>query len=127
MIKENERLKEDPLRFDLCASFQETVVDMLWSTTSRAAELLQPMSILLSGGVAANSRLREVFVERCAEAGLKFYYPKPILTTDNAAMIAAAGAAKLMRGETSAIDVDADPNLRLAVASRNGSSKRWKT
>src|SRR5262245_48637914 len=126
MIKENERLKEDPLRFDLCASFQETVVDMLWSTTSRAAELLQPRSVLLSGGVAANSRLREVFVERCAEAGLKFHYPKPILTTDNAAMIAAAGTAKLLRGETVDMEVNADPNMRLAVSDRNSPKRRWK-
>jgi N6-L-threonylcarbamoyladenine synthase len=127
MIKENEKLKEDPLRLDLCASFQEAVVNMLWSTTLRAAELLQPQSILLSGGVAANSRLREVFAERTAEAGLKFYYPKPILTTDNAAMIAAAGTAKLMRGETVDIDANADPNLRLAVSDRNAKKTRWKT
>ena len=126
MIKENERLKEDPFRFDLCASFQETVVDMLWSTTSRAAELLQPRSILLSGGVAANSRLREVFIERCAQAGLKFHYPKPILTTDNAAMIAAAGTAKLLRGETVDMEVNADPNMRLAVSDRNSPKRRWK-
>ena len=127
MIKENEKLKEDPLRLDLCASFQEAVVNMLWATTLRAAELLHPQSILLSGGVAANSRLREVFAERTAEAGLKFYYPKPILTTDNAAMIAAAGTAKLMRGETVDIDANADPNLRLAVSDRNAKKTRWKT
>jgi N6-L-threonylcarbamoyladenine synthase len=87
---------------------------MLWSTTLKAVQRLRPKSIMLSGGVAANSRLREAFTERSAEAGLKFFYPKPILTTDNAAMIAAAGTAKLMRGETSPIDVNADPNVRLA-------------
>jgi len=127
MVKENEKLKEDPLRQDLCASFQETVVNMLWNTTLKAAESLRPHSIMLSGGVAANSRLREVFAERAAEAGLKFYYPKPIFTTDNAAMIAAAGTAKLMRGETVGIDVNADPNLRLAVSDRILPNKRWKT
>jgi len=114
MVKENEKIKEDPLRLDLCASFQESVVNMLWSTTLKAVQLLHPKSIMLSGGVAANSRLREAFTERAAEAGLKFCYPKPILTTDNAAMIAAAGTAKLMRGETSPIDINADPNMRLA-------------
>ena len=114
MVQKNEKLKEEPLRLDLCASFQESVVNMLWSTTLKAAQLHRPCSIMLSGGVAANSRLRETFAERCAEAGWKFYYPKPILTTDNAAMIAAAGTAKLMRGETAGIDVNADPNLRLA-------------
>jgi N6-L-threonylcarbamoyladenine synthase len=114
LVKENEHLKEDPLRLDLCASFQESVVNMLWSTTLKATHLLRPRSIMLSGGVAANSRLREAFAERIVEEGLKFYYPKPILTTDNAAMIAAAGTAKLMRGETAGIDVNADPNMRLA-------------
>src|SRR6185503_2174066 len=60
MVKENGLLKEDPLRPDLLASFQEAVVNMLWSTTSKAITLLHPRSIMLSGGVAANSRLREV-------------------------------------------------------------------
>jgi N6-L-threonylcarbamoyladenine synthase len=126
MVKENERLKEDPLRLDLLASFQEAIVNMLWSTTFKAVNLLEPRSVMLSGGVAANSRLREVFSERTAQAGLKFYYPKPILTTDNAAMIAAAGTAKLMRGEIADIDVNADPNLRLAVSDRNFPNQRWK-
>src|SRR5216117_2803225 len=80
MVKENEKLKEDPLRLNLCASFQEAVVNMLWSTTLKAVERLHPRSIMLSGGVAANSRLREAFTERTTQAGLKFYYPKPILT-----------------------------------------------
>jgi N6-L-threonylcarbamoyladenine synthase len=126
MVKENEKLKEDPLRLDLCASFQEAVVNMLWSTTLKAAKLLHPKSIMLSGGVAANSRLREVFNERSASAGLKFYYPKPILTTDNAAMIAAAGTAKLLRGEKADIAVNADPNMRLAVSDRQLPNQRWK-
>src|SRR5207247_583301 len=127
MVKENPELKHDPQRLDLLAGFQEAVVNMLWSTTSRAVALLHPRSVMLSGGVAANSRLREVFTVRTAESGLKFYYPKPILTTDNAAMIAAAGTAKLMRGETAGLDVNADPNLRLAVPDRNFPGKRWKT
>jgi N6-L-threonylcarbamoyladenine synthase len=99
---------------------------MLWSTTLKAADRLRPQSVMLSGGVAANSRLREVFTERTTEAGLKCYYPKPILTTDNAAMIAAVGTAKLMRGETAGIDVNADPNLRLAVPDHTPANRRWK-
>ena len=126
LVKENDKLQEDPQRLDLVASFQEAVVNMLWSTTLKAVRLLRPKSIMLSGGVAANSRLREVFSERSAEAGLHFYYPQPILTTDNAAMIAAAGTAKLMRGETASMDVNADPNLRLAVSERHFPDKRWK-
>ncbi|HLH32907.1 MAG TPA: tRNA (adenosine(37)-N6)-threonylcarbamoyltransferase complex transferase subunit TsaD [Terriglobia bacterium] len=114
LVKANEKLKEDPQRLDLCASFQESVVNMLWSTTLKATQKLRPKAIMLSGGVAANSRLREAFAERTVAEGLKFYYPRPILTTDNAAMIAAAGTAKLMRGETADIDENADPNMRLA-------------
>lgn len=127
LVKENEGYKEDPLRLDLAASFQETVVNILWATTLKAVHLLKPRSVMLSGGVAANSRLREVFLQRTEEARLKFYYPKPILTTDNAAMIAAAGTAKLLRGETADVDVNADPNLRLAVAERNFPIGRWRT
>jgi N6-L-threonylcarbamoyladenine synthase len=126
LVKENEKLKEDPQRLDLAASFQETVVNMLWSTTLKAIHLLRPRSVMLSGGVAANSRLREVFARRTEEAGIKFYYPRLILTTDNAAMIAAAGTSKLRRGETAGIDVNADPNLRLAASDRNFPDKRWR-
>ena len=104
----------DPARLDLLASFQEAVARMLWVTTEKAARALKPKALLLSGGVAANSRLKEYLTGKCAEAGLRFYFPTPLLTTDNAAMIAAAGTAKLMRGETVDLYFDADPNMRLA-------------
>jgi N6-L-threonylcarbamoyladenine synthase len=112
--KNESESREDPSRLDLLASFQEAVVRMLWTTTEKAARQLGPKTLLLSGGVAANSRLKEYLAEKCAEAGLAFCFPKPILTTDNAAMIAAAGAAKLLRGETADCYFEADPNLRLA-------------
>jgi N6-L-threonylcarbamoyladenine synthase len=124
--KNEEESRQDKDRLDLLASFQESVVEMLWSTTQKAAALLQPRSLMLSGGVAANSRLKEYLIEKAAETGLRFYVPKPILTTDNAAMIAAAGTAKLMRGETAGYDFDADPNMRLAVADQNFPDKRWR-
>jgi len=101
-------------------------VEMLWSTTHKAVTLLRPRSLMLSGGVAANSRLKEYLAEKTAECGLKFYVPSRILTTDNAAMIAAAGAAKLMRGETANFDFDADPNMRLAVNDNGFRDKRWR-
>jgi N6-L-threonylcarbamoyladenine synthase len=82
---------------------------------------------MLSGGVAANSRLKEYLAEKTAEHGLKFYVPARTLTTDNAAMIAAAGTAKLLRGETAAFDFDADPNMRLAVGDNGFAKRRWKT
>jgi N6-L-threonylcarbamoyladenine synthase len=112
--KNEEQTKADPHRLDILAGFQEGIVNMLWRTTEKAAALMKPRSLILSGGVAANSRLKEVFAERCAEAGLRFHVPRPIFTTDNAAMIAAAGTAKFMRDEVVGMNADADPNMRLA-------------
>jgi N6-L-threonylcarbamoyladenine synthase len=112
--KDEAATREDPHRLDILASFQEAVVHMLWSTTAKAAAQLKPRSLMLSGGVAANSRLKEFLVEKTAEAGLGFYFPKPIFTSDNAAMIAAVGSAKLLRGETSGMALSPDPNWRLA-------------
>jgi hypothetical protein len=82
---------------------------MVWATTAKAAAQLKPRSLMLSGGVAANSRLKEYLGEKAAEAGLGFYFPKPIFTSDNAAMIAAVGTAKLLRGETSGMEVTPIP------------------
>ncbi len=124
--KNEEETRQDPERLDLLASFQESIVEMLWSTTQKAARLLQPRSLMLSGGVAANSRLKEFLAEKAAAAGLQFYVPKLILTTDNAAMIAAAGTAKLMRGETAGFDFNVDPNMRLAVADNGTNHKPWR-
>jgi tRNA N6-adenosine threonylcarbamoyltransferase len=124
--KNEEETRQDPARLDLLASFQESVVEMLWSTTHKAVTLLKPRSLMLSGGVAANSRLKEYLTEKATECGLKFYVPARILTTDNAAMIAAAGTAKLLRGETANFDFDADPNMRLAVAENGLRTKPWR-
>jgi N6-L-threonylcarbamoyladenine synthase len=125
--KNEEGTRKDRERLDLLASFQEGIVNALWSTTAKAAARLSPRSIMLSGGVAANSRLREVFAERTAESHLKFYFPKPALTTDNAAMIAAAGTAKLHRHEFADFAVNADPNLRLATPAKDHRNIRWRT
>jgi len=125
--KDEEESKHDPGRLDLLAGFQEAVVNMLWSTTEKAVGLMRPRSLILSGGVAANSRLKEVLAERCAEAGVHFHCPRPIFTTDNAAMIAAAGTAKFMRGETVDMTANADPNMRLAPTEKDFPVKRWRT
>jgi N6-L-threonylcarbamoyladenine synthase len=125
--KNEDETKSDPRRLDVLAGFQEAVVNMLWATTEKAISLLRPQSLILSGGVAANSRLKQVLTERCAAAGLAFHYPRPIFTTDNAAMIAAAGTAKFMRGETVDMNANADPNLRLAVPEKDFPDRRWRT
>ena len=101
-------------------------MNMLWATTEKAAASLHPRSLILSGGVAANSRLKEVLAERCAAVGLNFHCPRPIFTTDNAAMIAEAGTAKFMRGEVVGMDADADPNMRIAVAHETGRSRPFR-
>ncbi len=120
------RTRTDPARLDLLAGFQEGVVDALVSRTMAAARKLRPKAILLSGGVAANSRLREAMREAALERGLDFFHPSPILTTDNAVMIAAAGSSKLQRGEQSPYDLDADPSLRLAPTPTPSKKGRWK-
>jgi N6-L-threonylcarbamoyladenine synthase len=98
---------------DLCASFQEAIVDVLTRKALEAAAREHIGRLVLCGGVAANSRLRTVFEERSVEAGLKAFLPPPKLCTDNAAMIAVAGTFLLERGERASFDLNANPAARL--------------
>jgi N6-L-threonylcarbamoyladenine synthase len=98
---------------DLAASFQEAIVDVQVSKTISAATAKGVDTVLLGGGVVANTRLRERLEADGAAAGLLVRFPPPELCTDNAAMIACVGAARLARGERSSLDIAADPNLRL--------------
>lgn len=99
---------------DLCASFQEAVVDVQVAKAVRAAVEFETPTIFLSGGVAANSRLRELLASECEKAEVKLYYPSPALCTDNAAMIACCGAFRYRRGIRSGPDLAPDPNLPIA-------------
>jgi N6-L-threonylcarbamoyladenine synthase len=99
---------------DLAASFQEAIVDVQASKTMAAARDRGVGTVLLGGGVVANTRLRERMQAAAAEAGIDVRFPSRPLCTDNGAMIAAAGAARLARGERSPFDVAADPGLELA-------------
>lgn len=82
---------EDPEKLpDILASFQEAVVDVLALKLIRAARRLEVPRLTMVGGVACNSRLREVVSERAARYGLELFYPKPLYCTDNAAMIGRA-------------------------------------
>jgi len=98
---------------DLAASFQEAIVDVQVSKTIAAAKEKGVGTVLLGGGVVANSRLRERIEEAGSAAGLRVLFPPLELCTDNGAMIAAAGATRLARGERTGLDVGADPGLEL--------------
>jgi N6-L-threonylcarbamoyladenine synthase len=100
---------------DIAASFQEAVVDVLVSKTMRAVEECGVNAVSVTGGVSANSRLREVFQETCRKKKIAVFFPELSLCTDNAAMIAAAGYARLKRGEVSGMDLDVVPNAPLEV------------
>ncbi len=98
---------------DLAASFQEAVVDMLVRPTIAAASELGVATIALTGGVAANQRLRERLADAAAEIGCHLVAPAVRYCTDNAAMIALAGGGRLIRGERDPLDLDAEANLSL--------------
>jgi N6-L-threonylcarbamoyladenine synthase len=100
---------------DVAASFQEAIVDVQVSKTIRAAKETGVSTVLLGGGVVANTRLRDRIAEAGESEGLTVRYPPLDLCTDNAAMIASVGSARLLRGERSSLDIAADPNLRLAT------------
>jgi N6-L-threonylcarbamoyladenine synthase len=99
---------------DLCASYQEAIVRALVEKSFRAARRLQFERLVISGGVAANSRLRAAVQERAAEyEGMQVHLPPVRLCTDNAAMIAVAGTHALQRGERAGPELNADPAWRL--------------
>ncbi len=100
---------------DIAASFQEAVVEVLVTKAMRAARESGVSAISVTGGVSANRRLREVFTDSGDRDGIKVYFPALSLCTDNAAMIAAAGHARLKRGYADDLSLDVIPNVPLEV------------
>ena len=98
---------------DVAASFQEAVLEVVVNKTTDAAISRGEERIVVAGGVAANSRLRQMLDEECKRRGMGLYYPPPILCTDNAAMIGCAAYYKFADGMVSGLDLDAIANLPL--------------
>jgi N6-L-threonylcarbamoyladenine synthase len=100
---------------ELAWGFQDAVVDVLVTKTIRAAAAVGARSIVLGGGVAANSALRARLAGEAEAGGVPLIVPRPALCTDNGAMIGAAGARRFGAGERSGLDLDARPSLPLAA------------
>lgn len=98
---------------DLAASFQKAVVDALVSTVEKQAEELKPRTLIIAGGVACNLALRTASTDAARRLGVPVCFPSKHLSTDNAAMIAAAGYRRLSSGVSSDLGMTADISLRL--------------
>jgi N6-L-threonylcarbamoyladenine synthase len=99
---------------DLCASFQQAVIDVLREKSLRALRQTNSAALTLSGGVSCSRALREDLRAMCEKNGIEFLVAEPWLCTDNAAMIAFAAMLRLQKGITSRLEEEIDPNLALA-------------
>ena len=104
--------RDDVLR-DLCASFQQAIIDVLVTKTIAAAQKYDVDLVTVSGGVSRNQELRRQLHEACSRNGFEFKNAKPSLCTDNAAMIAFAALLRLQAGFESQVTEEIDPNLAL--------------
>ena len=104
---------------DIAASFQKAVVDVLVEKAMCAAEEFGICKFAIAGGVASNSALRAGMEAACKERGIQFYYPSPVLCTDNAAMIGAAAYYEYLAGTRHGWDLNAVPNLKLGERGRH--------
>ena len=98
---------------DVAASFQKSVIDVLVEHAMHAVDEYGMDKFAIAGGVASNGTLRKAMEEACAKKGVTFYHPSPILCTDNAAMIGAAGYYDYLAGKRAGMDLNAVPNLKL--------------
>jgi len=108
------RQLSSPATLDLVASFQRAVVDDLTTRTLAAAEQHSARTILVSGGVAANRELRATFESEARRHAVDVYFPSRALSTDNAAMIAAAAHPRYLNADFADATLNAEPNLALA-------------
>ncbi len=113
-VNQTKQKGEELIEADVAACFQEAVVDVLVGKLIQAATLKNCNKIALAGGVASNSRLRELLQEKCQNNNLSLYKPSPILCTDNAAMIGSSAYFKYNKNEFSDFSLNANSNLELA-------------
>jgi N6-L-threonylcarbamoyladenine synthase len=106
--------RDDPLMADLCASFQQAVIDVLREKSLEAVRRTGLNRLTLSGGVSCNQVLRENLRAACNRQGIELIVAEPWLCTDNAAMIAFAAMQRLTSGDISDLAEEIDPNLALA-------------
>jgi N6-L-threonylcarbamoyladenine synthase len=109
---------------NLCASFQAAVVDTLVRKTLQAAARERLDTVVVAGGVAANSALRLAFHAECERRAVRLVVPPMAACTDNAAMIAYAGALRLARGERDGFDLGVSTSTSLARCTRRGGGAR---
>ena len=109
------RKHPDVSSVDVAASFQTAVVDVLVHKAQRAAREVGARGLVLAGGVAANSLLRERVLQACIDDGIRAFLPSRSMCTDNAAMIASAGWFRLRSDGPTPLDIGAFPNLRLPL------------
>ena len=95
------------------ASFQRAMVEDLVGKTLAAAREYDVATLFVTGGVAANNELRQTFEQQAAEEGQPVYFPSPPLSTDNAAMVAAAAYPKFLTSEYAAMDISAEAGMAL--------------
>ena len=113
-IKRLERNGEELNVADMCASFQETALKVLWSRVSLALQQYDVRQLILAGGVAANSRLREITEQEMKKYPDKTYIIPPIrYCTDNAAMIGASGYVAYKKGIFAELDIEANSSLEM--------------
>ncbi|HEY5560352.1 MAG TPA: tRNA (adenosine(37)-N6)-threonylcarbamoyltransferase complex transferase subunit TsaD [Clostridiaceae bacterium] len=112
-INKEKMLGHELITPDIAASFQKALVDVLVDNSFKACEIKDVKRLVVAGGVASNSYLRQKLMERGKSNGIEVLYPSPILCTDNAVMIGSAGYFEFIKGNIATLNLNAKPNLKL--------------